>query len=376
MAQDSLEVLAMAKMQDYQKQAMLYQQLISQGVPAQEAFKQAFPNGIPTQLDRAKEAAKANQQAGVGQLGGTIVGALGTKAVYDAVTGKPILGGIFDSAKTATDAAAAAGSTATNTASNVAPEILSTQRLPSDPAAGGGGLLEVGSTGGNILGGAGVALGGYNAFEGIKNKNPLQAGLGGGGVVLGLNQLGYTLGPWGIAAALAAPTVASLINKMGDRDRWKEEQSRAQKLADSGVTGWSQYVAAQPKLTRGRSIDELAAIEQAKAAQGQYSNETFARSRNEADLRPEDIVGYSTFGEKYGNDWFGKFSDAQRKEIADAALKAGAVREAKGQISIDWNKVNQPAFTQPTPVQESERLKRERLKQNGQFGNKLVGALS
>lgn len=370
MVQPSSEVLEMTKIADYQKQAMLYQQLISQGMSAQEAFKQAFPNGIPTAMDRAKEAAKANQQAGIGQLGGTLVGALGTKAIYDAVTGKPILGGIFDSAKTAVDA------------TKVAPEILSTTRglageATNEAVKGGGGLLEVGSTAGNIAGGLGVGLGAYGAYEGIKNKNPLTAGLGGLGGVLGMNQLGFTLGVPGIAATIGLPMVAALINKMGDKDRWKEEQDAVGKLASSGVTGWADFQKTLPKLSRGRTVDELVDIERAKAAQGQYSNEAFARSRNEADLKAEDIWGYSAFGNKFGNDWFGKYNENQRREIANAALQAGAVNEGKGQITIDWNKVKLPTYTQaaPAPV-ESERLQRERLKQNGQFGNKLIGALS
>lgn len=78
---------------DVQKQVMAYYQLLQSGVPAKDAFAQAFPNGIPTQQDRMKEAAKAQQKAGYGQIGGLLAGALGTKAVVDAVTGKPILGG-------------------------------------------------------------------------------------------------------------------------------------------------------------------------------------------------------------------------------------------------------------------------------------------
>lgn len=363
----------MAKVADTQKQALLYQQLIMQGVPAAEAFKQAFPSGIPTALDRAKEQAKANQQAGLGQLGGTLVGALGSKAVYDAVTGKPILGGIFNSTTGA--AANAATSTAANTASSAAPEILSATRIPT--AAGETSTFSnIAGSATPYLGAVGAAAGAYGAYEGIKNKDPVKAGLSGLGGMAGISAMGYMIPGWGWVAAAAAPAILAALNGMGDKDRWKEEQSAVGKLASSGVTGWADFQKTLPQLSRGRSIDELVQIERDKAARGQYSNEAFARSRNVADLKPEDIWGYSAFGNKFGNDWFGKYNEAQRREIADAALKSGAVQESKGQISIDWGKVNLPQFTTAQTTQESERLKREKLKQNSQLGNKIVGALS
>lgn len=187
------------------------------------------------------------------------------------------------------------------------------------------------------LGAAGAAYGAYNAFEGVRKKDPLQAGLGGAGVGLGLNAMGYALGPYGWAAMLAAPAAGALINKWTDKDRWKEEQDRAQKLADAGVSGWEELVKTQPKLTEGRSLEELIAIEDAKKARGQYSNVDFARSRDEKDLRPEDIWGYSTFGEKYGNDWLGKFNEDQRRGVAQKYLDAGAIDEGRGQIKINSN---------------------------------------
>lgn len=82
-------------MADIQKQAETYYELIHKGVPPAEAFKQAFPNGMPTAQERAKEGAKGKQNAAVGQIAGTLVGALGTKAAFDYASGQPVLGGMF-----------------------------------------------------------------------------------------------------------------------------------------------------------------------------------------------------------------------------------------------------------------------------------------
>jgi hypothetical protein len=104
-------------------------------------------------------------------------------------------------------------------------------------------------------------------------------------------------------------------------------------------------------LTKGRSKSELVNPKYAADFTGQTSdgfvNNKFANSRNESDLRPEDIWGYASFFEKYGNDWTGKFNEQQRRDIAQKALDAGAVREHHGTIDIDWNKVNPPQQAAP-----------------------------
>ena len=192
------------------------------------------------------------------------------------------------------------------------------------------------------LGAAGTALGAYEAFKGIKDKNPLTASLGGGGVGLGINAMGYALGPFGWGAALGIPAVSALINKLGDKDRWKEEQSARQKLADSGVTGWADLNKTFPELTGGRSLESMNRSDLAPDyvgldSNGTWVNNKFNSSRNEADLKPEDIWGYSAFGNKYGNDWLGTFTPDQRKQIAQAYLDSGLVKEHQGQIDLGDN---------------------------------------
>jgi len=133
--------------------------------------------------------------------------------------------------------------------------------------------------------------------------------------------------------------VARALGLGSDKDEWKTEQNRGQELAKKGVTGWDQLMANAPKLTKGRSKDELTRKDLAadfvgKDSQGAWVNNKFAQSRNEKDLKPEDIWGYSAFGEAFGNDWLGKYSEDQRRQIAQKALDGGQVQEGKGTISL------------------------------------------
>lgn len=243
-----------------------------------------------------------------------------------------------------------------------APNLISAARVPGAAAGAAGaegaatqgaGLLS--GPAGTALGVAGVGLGAYGAYEGIKNKDPLTAGIGGAGIGLGLNTLGMALGPVGWAAAIGVPVGMALLSGFGDKDSWKTEKKRLDKLQKNGVNIPAGLLGNMP--TRGRSRDELVAIEEQKIAAGQPGNPTFARSRNEADLKPEDIWGYSTFFEKYGNDWLGKYDENQRRQIAQSALDAGAVTEAKGSINIDWGKVPAAEGQAATSAADTDRSK-------------------
>lgn len=151
----------------------------------------------------------------------------------------------------------------------------------------------------------------------------------------------YTGGnPYLIAAMLALKYGPKLMN-MGDKNMFLTEGNRLQDLAKKGVNIPQQLGATLPQ-GKGRSTDELAAIEEKKKAAGMYSNTEFAKTRDISLLKPEDIWGYSAFFEKYGNDWLNKFTPEQRWTIAQNALKSGAVNEHHGTIDIDWTKIKDP----------------------------------
>lgn len=185
------------------------------------------------------------------------------------------------------------------------------------------------------LGALGVAAGAYGAYKGFEDKNPLTAGMGGAGIGLGLNSLGYALGPWGWAASLAIPAGLALANKLGDKDMWKTERDKLNKLKESGTYIPDEILQGMP--SRGRTKEELLGFEQAKIDAGQYGNTTFAGSRKESDLTPQDIWGYSAFAEK-DPQWFQR-SEAERLSTAQRALDSGAVQEHHGTIDIDWSKM-------------------------------------
>lgn len=113
----------MSKASDYQASAQRYYELISQGMPAPQAFREAFPSGIPTAQDRAKETAKQSQNQAYGQVGGLIAGALGTKGVINAVTGKPILGETITNWITGEGAKEAAKQVATQATTQAATQV-------------------------------------------------------------------------------------------------------------------------------------------------------------------------------------------------------------------------------------------------------------
>lgn len=189
------------------------------------------------------------------------------------------------------------------------------------------------------IGAAGAALGTYGAIKGVEGKNPVGAGVGALGAGLGLNAMGLALGPVGWALMAGVPIGLAAYRKFADKDRWKEEQSRRDKLAKNNVTGWAQFNATQPRLTKGRSFDSMQRKDLASDFvglddKGTWVNNKFNMSRNVGDLKAKDIWGYASFGEKYGNDWFGKFNEKQREDIAQMYLDSGNVTEGRGKIKL------------------------------------------
>lgn len=156
---------------------------------------------------------------------------------------------------------------------------------------------------------AGTIMGGKAAYDMLRGKkaNPIGRGI------------------LGVATGGLSEVANFLGNRFGDKDRWKTEQNRLQKLQDQGYTDIT-----LPELTGGRSKQELIDIEKQRGG-----NVKFAESRNEADLTPEEIANFATFYEKAGPS--GTLTD--RQNLARQALAAGAVREHHGTIDVDWSKV-------------------------------------
>lgn len=73
-----------------------YIELVNSGVPPFQALREAFPQGMMTPEERAKQLGKQQQSGALGQIGGMGVGLLGAKALQDAMAGERILGGVRD----------------------------------------------------------------------------------------------------------------------------------------------------------------------------------------------------------------------------------------------------------------------------------------
>lgn len=228
----------------------------------------------------------------------------------------------------------AGANAAWNAAATGAGELASTPALNAawNAAAtdAGGGLAQggagLGSYAAPIAGAVGIA-------DILKNKRQDTRGhlQGAGSGYL----LGTALGGPLVGAALGA-ALPAVIGAF-ETNRWKTERKKLDKLKDEGVHIPDFIRDTMPD--KGRSREELVAIEQANKAAGKHSNEAFAKSRDVGDLTPEDIWGYATFFEKYGDDWLGKFSEEKRRNIAQQALDAGAVSEGRGSVDVDWSKI-------------------------------------
>lgn len=303
-----------------------YYELLRQGKSPSDAFKEAYPNGIPTKMDQAKDAAKAQQQAGIAQTGGMVGGALAGKAAFDAATGT----GWF---------AAPAATTATTTGATAAGTAGATSAAAPAAAA-----TEAGATTGVSAAGMGsvalpVAAALYGAYRGHKMWNRLKdEGGGTSGAKTGV-RVGFK--PQNLAIfGTSSPMIGGLMGAVGNQDRWQTEQNRLNALREQGYQGVPEL-----NLSGGRSKQQL--IDEAKATGG---NVQFAETRNEGTLTPQDIAGYASIIEKAGP----QSTLDQRLKLAADALNAGAVREHHGTVDVDWSKLGaqQPQMAQGFGMQQ------------------------
>lgn len=152
-----------------QNPAMVYFQLIQQGVPPSKAFMQAYPNGLPKK-PTPEDLAKEQQKAGLGQIAGGLAGTLGTYYLIDALTGSgtAATAGLGAGATGAAGSAGASlGGTAiggTTAGGMPAATLAAPQLTPVLPGAAGatGGAAAIGSAGAaaptGLLTGASPAL--------------------------------------------------------------------------------------------------------------------------------------------------------------------------------------------------------------------------
>lgn len=174
-----------------QDQTSQYFTLMSQGVPQQQAFMQAFPNGLPSRQDILKQQGSAQQKQGYGTVAGMAAGALGSKGIYDAVTGK----GWFASTPTTTTTTGSQLTSALNgggelssaatTPINLSPGVDpttgyslggATDSAAASSAPGAFDLSGIGSAGNAFL----PAIGAYGLYDMFSNHRTGGTGIGEG----------------------------------------------------------------------------------------------------------------------------------------------------------------------------------------------------
>lgn len=308
----------------------------------------------PSLIDTVLPIAAVGGAVGLGSALATNPGEVlsGITGFGDKVGGLLGLGGQASGATAATTGASGAAGLAggavplaggsTATVPLATPQVIGATRVP--VAGAGGGLLDLGG-----IGGAGnallPALGAIGAYDLFKNQRTGARGVAQGaasGAAIGSFFPGAgTLVGAGIGGLLGLGN--SLFKS---KDMWKSEGNRQRKLIEQGIN-IPESMREPMNLTSGRDVEDLIRKDLApdfvgKDPTGMWVNNKFATSRSEKDLLPEDIMGYSTFAEKFGNDWWNKFSNEERYNIAQTALQSGAVNEHHGTVDVDWNKVKLP----------------------------------
>ncbi len=174
------------------------------------------------------------------------------------------------------------------------------------------------------IGGLGVALGGYNALQGIKKGKPLQAGLGAAGAGLGLNAMNVALGPWGWGAMVAAPMLMSLLGgHKSTRDVTGGHTKDLQGMG-AGDSRWQNYVNAM------RGQYESAPTDPSKPFAGKYGSWD---EYKKGGLEAGDLTGVYGNMKAFGPDWASKSFD-QQKAVTQALINANLYDSKKGDVVI------------------------------------------
>lgn len=352
--------------------AMEYQRLVASGMPHQQAFQQAFPQGIP-QAPTPKEQAKNQQSQALGQVAGSITGGLGTyygaSAIKSALAGKAAATAPTVAAETATAAAAPTAATGASTAlgagsvgssgasgflgSSASPVLYdaTTGQAVASSSSGLPGLTSSGATAassspsmfslsgagsaGNVLLPAAGAVGAYDLFKNNrKGKRGYAQGAASGAAI------GSFAGPLGTGIGAGVGLLAAALNERFNKKpqtrveegKWKE-LVKAGKITEAQMPQW---VRDGVDIKDAGYRNDLASDFKGTDSSGAWVNNKFAKTRNESDLTVTDIQGFAS-------------ALGKSKEELQSALNAGAVRERKGTIDIDWSKVTPPSTPAATP---------------------------
>ena len=230
----------------------------------------------------------------------------------------------------------------------------------------------LGSTLGSIGQIAGPALGAYGMYNLLSNFDNMSPTKGAGlGAMSGLG-IGAAFGPVGM---LVGGLLGGGLGLFAHKPKTEQEEKRWRTLVEKGLAPASampEWIRAGANVKHHPFRKDLApdfvgyaptagvwdkqptGFTESKA--GDWVNNKFGTSRNEADLRPEDIWGYSrmykTFGPEYASG-----PEENRRKIAAKALELGLVDEHHGTIDVKstpelmdyWNSIKGSAPVAPSP---------------------------
>jgi len=312
---------------EYKQAVQDYYTMMTQGVNEAEAFNRAFPNGLPTKQDAVQQQAKDQQSQVLPQVGGTLVGALGTKGLADYVSGsgwfakeggKEILK--KGAEEVATDSAASpglfsnlwGGSASPGVAS---PEIVSATQggtAAATPGMFSGVMGNAGSMGVGPLAAiaAGTYLGGKSAYDMFRGKNDKSIpGMIGRGTL-------------GIATGGISELVRPFAMRKTTRDVAKGHTKEL--LGQSKDQQYQNYVQGM------RKQFDSAPVDPSKPFAGKYGSWD---EYKKAGLEAGDLTGVYGNLKTFGQDWT-KLNFDQQKKVTQGLIDAGLYNSRKGEVEI------------------------------------------
>lgn len=314
--------------EEYSQAANAYYTMLANGVEPNEAFVKAFPEGLPNQESVQEQAAKEQQSQVLPQVGGTLAGALGTKALIDGVSGsgwfakeggKEILK--KGAEEVATDSAASPGFFSTlfggsSTPAVASPEIVSATQggtaAAATPGMFSGVMGNAGSMGVGPLAGIAAAtyLGGKSAYDMFKGKsdNSLQGKAG--RLTLGMATGGLSE----IARPFAMHKSTRDVAKGHTKDLLKQSDDKQYQNYVSGM----------------REQHNSAPVDPSKPFAGKYATEEeYIRNGLEA----ADLTGVYGNIKTFGPDWT-KLNFDQQKKVTQGLIDAGLYNFRKGEVEV------------------------------------------
>jgi hypothetical protein len=300
---------------------------------------------VALKQQQLKDEAGQAQKQGYAQLGGQLVGALGTQAIQDVAKGEKVLGGLREGA--ANIGKEISGLFGAETGTNIAQTAAENAAWnagadAATSAAGGaippveGGMFAPGGTLTTALGGAGAALGAYGAYKGIEKGDPFGAGSSALGAGLGLNAMGFALGPVGWAALTATPVAGALINKSKVSNR-ERNQRQTENLLKMGFS--QQQMQELGRMDNQGSIvfrPDTLSKEQKDAEARKWNEITSSEDPNINWMRqPNRMWGTEGMLSTYGPDYLNKMSEFDRYVATASAIEnGGGFYDKKGEVLL------------------------------------------